>query len=171
MPAGTTYEPLVTTTISSNTTSITWSSISSAYTDLVIVASNVTSTAAGGTIYLQFNNDTGSNYSMVEMYGNGTSAASTRVSSTTVIPINYFTTTGTTQTGQISIAHIMNYSNTTTNKTVLARGNNASDASYPGTEAFVGLWRSTAAINRIDFSSNSKTWNAGTFTLYGIAAA
>ena len=65
----------------------------------------------------------------------------------------------------------MNYSNTTTNKTVLARGNNASDASYPGTEAFVGLWRSTAAINRIDFSSNSKTWNAGTFTLYGIKAA
>lgn len=169
MPA--TYDFIRSTTISSNTTSLTWSSIPSTYTDLVIVVSNVTSTAAGGTIYLQFNNDTSSNYSMTEIYGNGTSAASTRVSSTTVIPINYFITTGTSQTGQVSIAHIMNYNNSTTNKTVLVRENNASDASYPGAGAIVGLWRSTAQINRIDFSNNTKTWNAGTFTLYGIKAA
>lgn len=166
-----TYEPIVSTTISSTTTSFFWSSISSAYTDLIIVASNVTSTSAGSTIYLQFNNDTGSNYSFTEIYGNGTSALSTRVSSTTVIPMNYFATIGTTQTGHISIAHIMNYSNTTTNKTVLVRGNNASDASFPATEAIVGLWRSTAAINRIDFTNNTRSWNAGTFTLYGIKAA
>lgn len=169
MPA--TYDLIRSTTISSNTTSFTWSSIPSTYTDLIVVASNVTSTTAGGTIYLRFNNDTNSNYSMTEMYGNGTSALSTRVSSTTVIPIMYFTTTGTTQTGQISIAHIMNYSNSTTNKTVLVRENNASDASYPGAGAIVGLWRSTAAINTIDFSNNTKTWNSGTFTLYGIKAA
>jgi hypothetical protein len=171
MPAGQTYDSIATTTISSNVTSLSFTNISSSYTDLIVVCSNFTSTAAGGTIYFQFNGDTGSNYSTTEFYGNGTSAASVRLTSTTILPITYFVTTGTTQTGQIAIAHIMNYSNTTTNKTVLARENNASDASYPGAGAVVGLWRSTAAINRIDLSNNSKTWNAGTVTIYGITAA
>jgi hypothetical protein len=166
-----TYEPIATTTISSNTTSLSFTNISSSYTDLVVICSNFTSTTAGGTIYFQFNNDTSSNYSMTEMYGNGTSAASTRLTTTTVIPISYFITTGTTQTGQIAIAHIMNYSNSTTYKNVLARESNASDASYPGTGTMVGLWRSTAAINRIDLTNNTKTWNAGTVTIYGIKAA
>lgn len=169
MPA--TYELIATTTISTSTSSFSFTNISSGYTDLILVCSNVTGSVAGTTLYIRFNNDTSSNYSMTEMYGNGTSAASTRLTTTTVIPISYFITIGTTQTGQISIAHIMNYSNSTTYKNVLARENNVSDASYPGTGAIVGLWRSTAAINRIDLSNNGYNITGGIFTLYGIKAA
>jgi len=62
----------------------------------------------------------------------------------------------------------MNYSNTTTNKTVIGRHNGAS-----GPVASVGLWRNTAAINSIRISNSSAVnFTIGsTFSLYGIKAA
>ena len=169
MPA--TYDLIASTNISAGSSVISYQSLSASYTDFVLVASNVTGSVAGTTLYLRFNNDSGSNYSNTEMYGNGTSAASSRNTSFTVIPMMYFITQGTLQTGQIAIAHIMNYSNTSVYKTVLVRENNATDPNYPGTGAIVGLWRNTAAINRIDVSNNGYTFNGGTLTLYGIKAA
>lgn len=64
----------------------------------------------------------------------------------------------------------MNYSNTTTYKTVLAK------ASLPSTEvvARVGLWRSTSAINTVQIKGNGagNLLAAGmTATLYGIKSA
>jgi hypothetical protein len=69
----------------------------------------------------------------------------------------------------INILHINNYSNSTTYKTVLARGNAATNL----VEAFVGLWRNTNAITSISIiCQNSKNFGSGsTFTLYGIKAA
>ena len=62
----------------------------------------------------------------------------------------------------------MNYSNTSTYKTVIGKDNAASIE----TDAYVGLWRSTAAINTIKISIGSSTFIAGsTFTLYGISCA
>lgn len=167
----TTYEPIATTTISTSTSSFSFTGISSGYTDLILVCSNVTGSVAGTTLYIRFNNDTGSNYSHIEMYGNGTTTTSTYLSTPTVIPISYYNTIGTTQTGQIVIANIMNYSNSTTYKSVIARENNATDGSYPGTGLIVGTWRSTSAINRIDLSNNGYNITGGIFTLYGIKAA
>jgi hypothetical protein len=169
MPA--TYEPLATTNITAGTSVISYQSLSSAYTDFILVASNVTGSVAGTTLYLRFNNDSGANYSNTELYGNGTTAASSKNTGFTVIPMMYFITQGTLQTGQIAIAQILNYSNTSVYKTVIVRENNAADPNYPGTGAIVGLWRNTAAINRIDISNNGYTFNGGTLTLYGIKAA
>ena len=63
----------------------------------------------------------------------------------------------------------MNYSNTTTFKTILMRANNAA----LGVDAIVGLWRSTAAINEIKvFPTGGANFETGsTFSLYGIKAA
>jgi hypothetical protein len=60
----------------------------------------------------------------------------------------------------------MNYSNSTTYKTILGRSN----AATSGTSAAVGLWRSTSAINSIEIGTVSFTAGS-TFSLYGIAAA
>jgi hypothetical protein len=61
-----------------------------------------------------------------------------------------------------------NYSNTTTNKTVLVQRTDAAKEA----NAQVGLWRSTAAINTIQLGLDSGTFNSGTvLTLYGIASA
>jgi hypothetical protein len=68
-----------------------------------------------------------------------------------------------------AIAHIQNYSNTTTHKTVISRGGSPATNSSP----MVGLWRNTSAINSIKISLQSGTAlkSGSTFTLYGIKAA
>lgn len=168
MPA--TYEPIATNTLTTNTATVTFSSISASYTDLVLV-SNVGATAAGASVFIRFNSDTGTNYSYTEMYGDGTTAASARASSLGYSQPSAYIGVDTPITTVI-ITNIQNYSNTTTNKTFLSRANRASAGSAPGTEALVGLWRSTAAINTIALSLFSGSFVTGsTFTLYGIKAA
>lgn len=154
-----TYEPISTTTLGSNTATVTFSSIPSTYTDLVLVFAGTMTTT--NLIVMQFNGDTGTNYSETTLQGNGTTASSQRHSSATYI---YLTSTNV-GTGQINgIIQVQNYSNTTTNKTALARINSASDV----TAATVGLWRSTAAINSVSVISGSSFATGATFTLYGI---
>ncbi len=148
--------------------SVTFSSISSAYTDLVVVSSIVTGSGTPG-IYYQMGNgsiDTGTNYSSTVLLGTGSAANSYRYSNATAI---YGNVTGDTASTVVSMAHFQNYSNTTTNKTVLCRHSSASD--YVMTTA--GLWRSTAAINTIKIlAASTNTFAVGTtFSLYGIAAA
>jgi len=162
MPAGSTYTPIATTTLGSAASSVSFTSISGSYTDIQIVFAGAI-TSGFDAIGLQFNGDTGSNYSRVFIAGNGTAASSSLSSSQTTMQIGIM---GTEQSN--SIFNVMNYSNTTTYKTALARGN----ASANATRAGVGLWRSTSAINRIDLVAGSSTFISGsTFTLYGIASA
>ena len=155
----TTYEPIATTTLGSAAASYTFSSIPSAWTDLVIIVAGTDSALAA--IGLQFNSDTGSNYSRTTLSGDGSAASSDRQTSLTSSNIGLI---GTVQSN--TIFSIMNYSNSTTYKTALARAN-VSDSLV---RAAVGLWRNTAAITSIKLLSNS--FQTGTtLTLYGIKAA
>jgi hypothetical protein len=166
MAAGNTYVALATQTVGSATASITFSSISGAYTDLVIVYSATTSSGAND-VNIRFNSDTNSNYSTTALWGNGTSTGSSRQTSVTSAYVDYYGTPGTSAEA-INIINIQNYSNATTYKTFLARASRAGS----GTDATVGLWRSTAAINSVTLLLTSNTISVGsTFSLYGIAAA
>lgn len=162
MAAGSTYTPIATTTLGSASAGVTFSSIPQTYTDLVLVVDG--NTTAGPTDNnMQFNSDTGSNYSITALYGDGSTAASFRSAA------------GNMEVGGIywaggrgnRIVNIMNYSNSTTYKTILSRV-----ASGTLIQARVGLWRSTSAITSIYVYVGASTYVAGTtFTLYGIAAA
>jgi hypothetical protein len=171
MAAGSTYTPIATTTVTGSPATVSFTSISGSYTDLVMIASARGSFAdALGIMQIRFNNDSGSNYSMTQLYGNGSSAFSARVSNQTSFGLEY--TTGSNAGAGVFapvIMNLMNYSNTTTFKTGLFRTNNPEER----TVAQVGLYRSTSAINRIDITEVlGTTWAVGsTFTLYGIAAA
>jgi len=162
-----TYEPIATYTISGTSTSvITWSSIPSTYTDLVLIADAKLDVSGQG-INLTFNNDTASNYSSTRLYGSGSGSGSSDRQSNGAY-LNF--ALGNVDSGQLIIANIMNYSNGTTYKTCLLRQNTAS--AFVG--ALVGLWRATpAAINRIDLTSGgtSKYVAGSTFTLYGVKSA
>ena len=162
MPA--TYEPINTTTLNSAASSITFSGIPSTYTDLVIVCNG---TASGNTgLGLQFNSDTGTNYSGTFLEGSGTAASSERQTSVNYIRIAWNALWDTANPGMV-LVNIQNYSNTTT-KTLLAR----SDKSDRYTGATVGLWRSTSAVTSITITGVSNNIASGsTFTLYGIKSA
>jgi len=174
MAAGSTYTPIATTTLGSNQTTITYSSISASYTDLLLVIAG-RGTRTGNTVdgNIKFNSDSGSNYSVTYLYGDGSSASSARASNQTAGNAGLWYPAASTTSGIYSATtlQIMNYSNSTTYKTWLTRdGNQSNTGGLPGASA--NLWRNTAAINRIDLSLGVGDWATGsTFTLYGIAAA
>ena len=161
-----TYEPIATQTLASSASSVTFSSIPGTYTDLILISSPLV-TSNTYDLCVQFNGDTGSNYSSTFLSGDGTSALSSRLSSQTRIFLDFYGAINTAQSNRIT--SIMNYSNTTTYKTVIGRANNAG----LGTDAIVGLWRSTAAITSLVLNAQTGGTLAtgSTFTLYGIKAA
>ena len=167
-----TYTPIATTTLSSASSQVTFSSITGTYTDLVLVCSlgQVTTPNQG---VIQVGNgsvDTGSNYSDTVLFGNGSTAGSTRNSNGTFMLAGYTAAPETaSNTYNVETHHFMNYANTTTNKTVLHRASKASN----GTDAVVSLWRSTAAINTIKYfvTGGGNIAAGSTFTLYGILKA
>lgn len=165
MPA--TYDRIIATTLGSAQTDVTLSSIPATYTDLVLIIN--AGSSAGADANFRLNGDTGSNYSRTFLTGTGSAVSSSRTANAVVgrLNANAYPNGGAGDT--IIIAHFMNYSNTTTNKTVLSRANQAS----LGTDAVVNLWRNTSAINSIlILSTSAATFVAGsTFTLYGIKAA
>lgn len=159
-----TYVAINTQTLSSATASVTFSSIPQTYTDLIIVCNGSPASGASGLITI--NNDTGSNYSYTFLTGYSGGVASGGTTNTD--PANTFFGGNIIGIGANSVwqLHFNNYSNTTTNKTVLSRlANNV------GNDATVLLYRSTAAITSIKLQPQSSiNWNSGsTFTLYGIA--
>ena len=167
-----TYTPIATTTLGTTASSVTFSSIPSTYTDLVLFASPAI-TSGNDNMRIQVGNgsvDGGSNYSYTALTGNGSTAVSARASSETTMLTDYNGYMQTTVGAVTKVINFMNYSNTTTNKTVLMRSNNAAT----GTDALVALWRSTAAINIMTFyvAGGATTFKAGsTFTLYGVKSA
>jgi hypothetical protein len=165
----TTYEAIETKTISgTSTTSVTFTSIPQTYTDLVLIANAQSSLGAGPYyVYLAPNSDTTANKSFTWIRGDGSAASSLRVTNDSYLRAGSLGTSG--STFGTSISHIMNYTNTSTYKTILSRGGNA-DAN---TIAVVGLWRSTSAISSLLIVADAlTTFTAGsTFTLYGIKAA
>jgi hypothetical protein len=173
MAAGPTYEPIATTTLGSAQSSVTFNSFSG-YTDLRLVIN--AGTSALGFLYIQFNGDTGTNYSATYLYGSGSTASSGRSTSTNNAQLTGETGFSTSLIGNATI-DFMNYSNTTTYKTLIARQNDTDTSTgYSGTGAAVALWRNTAAITSMTIKAISggtdKNWITGsTFTLYGISAA
>jgi len=157
-----TYEPIATTTLSTATTTVTFSSISGSYTDLVYVIYN----KSGATnLSLRFNSDTGSNYSSTQFYtdGSGGVAALQQTSTTRALA-------GVGGADSLITGNVMNYSNTTTNKTFITRGGGG------GTyiDLTVSSYRSTSAITSISFQQDAASTDfqtGSTFTLYGIKAA
>lgn len=160
MPTNT-YVELDRVTVATATGTITFTGINQGYTDLVLVASLLP--AGSARVKLRVDGDTGSNYSYTVVTGNGSSATSGRYSANEIdlywanLPSGWSN----------YICNFQNYSNTTTFKTILSRGNSTAVE----TLANVGLWRSTSAIDSITVFASVGTFEPGsTFSLYGIKA-
>ena len=157
-----TYDPIATTTLGSAASSITFSSIPSTYTDLRVVVVN-TGTSLG-TLEVNFNNDTGSNYSRTILRGDGASATSSASTNQTKWQSG---DTGGTSPSMVTI-DVFSYAGTAIYKTGLAQASNDQNGSGRVTSC-VGLWRSISAINRIDLAQGGNNFASGTVvTIYGI---
>ena len=156
-----TYVPITNTTLGSTTSSVTLSSIPNTYTDLVLVLNGTNN--GNDNIWFRFNGDSGTNYTDVYMFGNGSSVSSGRDSNQNSIIGGNFSSSSSVHT-----IHINNYKNTSVYKTLLCRSANGAVISWMSQ----GMWMSTAAINSVNIFLTASVFSAGsTFTLYGIASA
>lgn len=150
-----------------------FSNIPQTYQDLQISLygrDTSSNTAITGGIYL--NTIATTSWSSTFLRGDGSSATSSRTTTSSPTYGGGFVVPAASATANIfgaTLIHILNYANTTTNKTVLSRS--ASDLNGSGlTELRVSLWANTNAVTRIDVAG-SANWKAGTTaTLYGIRA-
>lgn len=166
MPA--TYEPIATTTLSSTATTISFTSISSGFTDLrlVVIGNMSSSTGYWG---FRLNNDATALYSITALTGNGSAASSARLTSANAGYINFSSTIGTSIS--FGTLDIFNYAGST-NKTCLS----TFSGDYNGSgqvERTVNLYRSTSAINAVQIRTDTANSFAigTTATLYGILKA
>ena len=161
MAAGNTYVAIATQTLASAAASVTFSSIPSTYTDLVLVVNAKAQTAD---MYVQYKVNTSTLLSRVWLTTDGANATSGASADNYLVGANQVYAS---QFLFVQKVNFMNYANTTTYKTVLTRSDNASRA----VEVLASTWRSTAAINSIEYYASGNFDIGSTFTLYGIAAA
>jgi hypothetical protein len=178
MPAGSTYTPISTTTLGSAQSSVTLSSIPSTYTDLFLTCSlRATAATFNATNYIEptFNGNTSALYSLTSFFRR--TGTITNASNSNANNLRGVAGIATPDLASGIFTHftmnIMNYANTSINKTALCTsrtGGNLSAMDDVWTAA--GLWRNTAAITSITFLPSAGNFETGcTFTLYGIAAA
>jgi hypothetical protein len=157
-----TYEPIATASPTGGAT-VTFSSIPSTYTDIVLILS--LNPGGNDNMAIRFNNDSTALYSLTRLSGNGSSASSTSVTNSTYPIVQ----SGLYEAGYTALFKfdIFSYAGSTfktfTSSAVVSK--NGSGEVTP----CVGLWRSTAAINRIDLYGSFG--NGTTVTIYGIKAA
>jgi len=117
--------------------------------------------------YMRFNNDSGSNYAIHRLLGNGSSAVSEAGTSASSIAIHDASSVQT-SVFAATVIQILDYASTSKYKTV--RILNGYDFNGSGNIEFQsGLWMSTSAINRITFTPLTANYNANAqIALYGI---
>ena len=171
------YESIATTTVGSGgAATITFSSIPSTYTHLQLRATLRTSDSgsSAGDIVIQFNSDTGTNYSNHILYGNGSSAGAAGASSQSK---NYTIFTSTAIAGAsyfgAAIVDVLDYANTNKYKTIRS----LSGADYNNTNGQVrfgsSVWLNTNVVSTITLTDYVGTNFAqySSFALYGIKGA
>ena len=168
-----TYTPIAIQTLATAASQVDFTSISNTYTDLVvIIAARSVYSAAEVAGFVRVGNgsiDTGSNYSRTRLLGTGSAASSGRGTNLTALSWDAIPgATSAAGTFCATVIQIMNYSNTTTNKTILIRSNEPNNY----VAATVGLWRSTSAINQVQiYGDGGANLAVGTVvSLYGIKA-
>ena len=170
------YDALATVTVpSGGASSITFSAIPSTYKHLQIRYISAQTNASVGSSYsqLNFNSDTGGNYTNHVLYGDGSNAvASTDGTSLTT----FYVEKDSARTGAganifgATVMDILDYANTSKNKTVrYLSGVEANTASTQFRVSFgSGLWMSTSAISSIVFTGAYSYAQNSQFALYGV---
>jgi hypothetical protein len=168
------YESIATVNVTSNVTSITFSSIPSTYQHLQIRVMAKSNTAGNDGLAhhaeIAFNGDTTlANYNRHQLRGDGTTAVSN--STTSAAPTAcYVPSAGLTSIFGVGVVDVLDYANANkykTTRTLTGSNNNAAAAEFVGLTS--GLWQNTAAITSITIKCGTDSFTQySSFALYGI---
>ena len=170
------YESIATTTVGAGGSStVTFSSIPNTYKHLQVRYLAQTNRGTYGTdnILIRLNSDTGSNYSLHALTGDGASATASAGTSTSQF-LSQATGSGASTTYGAGVMDLLEYANTNIYKTariLSGADHNGTIAGYGGQILFSsGNWRSTSAVTTIQFRPEfgSAFTQYSSFALYGI---
>ena len=167
------FSQIATTTLAHSTTNtVTFSNIPQNYTHLQIRGiGRITQASSDANIYIRFNSDSGTNYSIHYLYGNGASAlAGSSINDTVTIPFRITGANSTANIFGVGVVDILDYANTNKFKTM--RSLTGHDQNGSGNVwMFSGNWRSTSAITSITFTPDGGNFATNSsFQLYGVKA-
>ena len=167
-----TYTLISSNILSSSAASVTFSSIPSTYTDLVVKISARTDRATASTgIRLIFNGSSAANYSYTYMLGDGSVTASSRSSANTLV--SFGTVAAATSLANTFSSHdlyIPSY-NASQSKPFSASNAYENNTTAADASAYAALWNNTSAISSITFTQAGTGTNfvaGSSFYLYGV---
>jgi hypothetical protein len=174
---GEAWVALQTNVLTSDAATVTFQSTTGAndwsqYMDLVIIAyvRNGRADTGGAPAAMNFNNDTGSNYSYQELSGDGASA--TKQSSTTAAYAPMGTVPKDSDTANVFAAIVVNLFDINSGKYKTLLVENAQDRDNSGTaQIYTCTWKNQAPITEIDFRASLFGYDINTdsrFDLFGI---
>ena len=166
-------QPIATYTASTTVSPINFLSIPQTYTDLFIKISGRSNNTSYDNIQLQFNSDnTTSNYSNTNLYGDGSGTFSERTTSSYIMNFaagslpNLNSTSNT--FGNMDI-YISNYTSSNYKSIIVDNSaENNSAATYVRISLGAGLWRNTSAINAISLFPFGSFVQYTKVSLYGV---
>jgi hypothetical protein len=163
------YELISSTILTSTASSVTFSSIPSTYKHLQL---RCTVRGINGATFpelrIQLNGDTASNYSYHDLRGTGSAVASSSSSSVAYMRMGSASKTATTSSFYAMVCDILDYGNTSKNKTLRALGGHTSDG-YDDIRLASGSWGSTSAVSSINLFPAANDFAVGSrFSLYGV---
>lgn len=170
-----TYTLIESKTLGSAVASVTFTSIPSTYTDLQLLISSKSSESGQSTNYwVQFNSDTGANYTNKRIYSGATTAASDN-GNTSINGISAGFIPGdianTTSTFSNCAVYIPNYAGSNTKSVSSDSSSEGNQTSGVWLTLAAGLWNNTAAITSLTVVVSGSGVNqtiGSTIYLYGI---
>jgi hypothetical protein len=167
-----TYNAIATTTLSATATTVTFSSITSSFTDLILVMSY--GNLGGADIVLRFNQVTSAYYNFNAFtVASNTSPVSQQGTDNFINPR---TPGGQTTSPSLALLHLQVFDYTSDKfKNTISDHAEGSAAGFASRAS--GTWQNTSAVNRIDIFCNAGSETAvafvtsSVFTLYGITKA
>lgn len=173
MPVGVSaYVPLANLTVATTAASVTFSSISQSYRDLVLVIMSRDTTASVVTTqFMRVNNvSSGNLYSNIFMQGSSGGATSSAQNSQNEWGIGFsFGSIASSGIYATNTYNFMDYSATDKHKTVLAK-NDAADVSNGGTRTTALRYADNSAITTINVLPAATFAAGSTFALYGVTS-
>jgi hypothetical protein len=168
------YESIATTSLSSNQTTITFSSIPATYKHLQIrlLARSTHTTFPGVDGVLRFNGDSATNYSWHYLLGDGASVSASAGATQSSINTGIIASGGGSAASiyATTIIDILDYANTNKYKTTRTLAGLDKNGTGGDMRFSSGSWRSTSAINSITLTTDpSRDFiQYSSFALYGI---
>lgn len=165
---GAAYDLIQSSILTSDTASVTFSSIPQTYRHLQIrLVGRATASGTFRNLETVMNSDTGSNYRWHILSGNGTSVVSENYGPSTSLPIGQIPGTSVADAWGGAVVDYLDYSSTSKNTTVRTLHGFAGSSRQIALQS--GLWVNTAAVTQILLRSDSGNWLSGSrFSLYGI---